>query len=403
MTDKKQLLSQLAIDRDATPQRTIPWGIIAGVAILVALGFGLNAMWSVKSGSEIVRTAIVKASGGSGNRSLLDASGYVIARRQATVSAKVTGKVESVLIEEGMRVEAGQLLATLDPVDGEKQLELSQSQARASDAQIEDIRVQLADALRNQTRQRELRAKQLVAQALLDNAETQVRSLQARLNSVQRQADVSRSSVALSQQNLDNTKIFAPFAGVVIAKAAQVGEMVSPLSAGGGFTRTGIGTIVDMDSLEAEVDVNEAFLGKVVVGAPTETTLNAYPDWKIKGRVIAIIPTADRSKATVKVRVALDDKDQRVLPDMGARVSFLSDAEAVTAPIVVSVPLNALRDVKATKGQAFVIENGELRQVEVEFQTRGTELVIDRGLTAGQTVALDPKADWATGLRVKVQ
>jgi RND family efflux transporter MFP subunit len=403
MSDKKNLLSQLAIDRDAPTPRRIPWLMIAIAVGVLALLWVMNTLYRQSSDLQVVETAIVRSRGGAANNSLLDASGYVVARRQATVSAKVTGKVESVLIEEGMKVEAGQLLATLEPVEAEKQLALSRAQAAATRAQIEDVRVQLADALRNQKRQRELLAKKLVSQSTVDIADTSVNSLQARLQSALRQADVSQSSVAVSQQSLDNTRVYAPFAGVVIAKAAQVGEIISPLSAGGGFTRTGIGTIVDMDSLEVEVDVNESFLGKVKAQAPTEITLNAYPDWKIKGTVIAIIPTADRSKATVKVRVGFGEKDERVLPDMGARVSFLSDVSAPVQPQSLSVPLTALFAVQADRASVYVLEQGSLRKVQVEFQADGADATIRSGLSAGQTVALKPQSTWAEGMRVKVQ
>jgi RND family efflux transporter MFP subunit len=406
MTDRKDLLKQLSIDRDLPPERKVPWGWIITVAALLGLGFGLFALLNKGSSELVVKTAVARAaSTGGGNASQLDASGYVVARRQATVSSKVTGKVESVLIEEGMRVEKDQLLATLEPIDSQKQLDLTQAQARAADAQLGDLRVQIRDAERQLKRQQELVAKKLVAQVSLDSAETLVSSLKARLNSAARSLDVSRTSVAVSQQNLDNTKVYAPFAGVVIARSAQVGEIVSPLSAGGGFTRTGIGTIVDMDSLEVEVDVNEAFLQKVVANAPTLITLNAYPDWKIAGHVIAIIPTADRSKATVKVRVAFGEKDARVLPDMGARVAFLSAAEtAVGAPPVaknsgVLIPANAVLG----GDTVFVLKDGVIARRAVTSSGTGSELTVTSGLAAGETVVLEPQSGWQDGARVRVQ
>ena len=403
MTDRKDLLKQLTIDRDLPPERKIPWGWIVTALALIGLGYVLFTLLNKGSGEIIVKTAVARAASSAANASQLDASGYVVARRQATVSSKVTGKVESVLIEEGMRVEKDQLLATLEPIDSQKQLDLTLAQARAADAQLGDIRVQISDAQRQLKRQQELVAKKLVAQVSLDSAETLVNSLKARLNSAQRSLDVSRSSVAVSQQNLDNTKVYAPFAGVVIARSAQVGEIVSPLSAGGGFTRTGIGTIVDMDSLEVEVDVNEAFLQKVVAGAPTKITLNAYPDWKIPGKVIAIIPTADRSKATVKVRVAFGEKDARVLPDMGARVAILSgdESNAGSAPTIsgVLVPANAVLG----NDTVFVLKDGAIARRIVKISGNGAELKVESGISAGETVVLEPQSSWADGLRVRVQ
>ena len=403
MTDRKDLLKQLTIDRDLPPERKIPWGWIATVLALVGIGYVLFTLLNKGIGEIVVKTAVARAASSAADSSLLDASGYVVARRQATVSSKVTGKVESVLIEEGMRVEKDQLLATLEPIDSQKQLDLTLAQARAADAQLGDLRVQIVDAARQLKRQQELVAKKLVSQASLDSAETLVNSLKARLNSAQRSLDVSRASVAVSQQNLDNTKVYAPFAGVVIARSAQVGEIVSPLSAGGGFTRTGIGTIVDMDSLEVEVDVNEAFLQKVVADAPTIITLNAYPDWKIPGKVIAIIPTADRSKATVKVRVSFGEKDARVLPDMGARVAFLSTKNSATsaAPTIsgVLIPSNAVLG----SDTVFVLKDGAIARRSVKVSGNGAELKVESGVTAGETVVLEPQSSWADGLRVRVQ
>ncbi len=403
MTDRKDLLKQLTIDRDLPPERKIPWGWMVTVLALLGLGFGLYTLLNKGSGEIVVKTAVARAASSAADASLLDASGYVVARRQATVSSKVTGKVESVLIEEGMRVEKDQLLATLEPVDSQKQLDLTLAQARAAEAQLGDLRVQITDAARQLKRQQELVAKRLVSQATLDSAETLVSSLKARLNSAQRSLDVSRASVGVSQQNLDNTKVYAPFAGIVIARSAQVGEIVSPLSAGGGFTRTGIGTIVDMDSLEVEVDVNEAFLQKVVADAPTIITLNAYPDWKIPGKVIAIIPTADRSKATVKVRVAFGEKDTRVLPDMGARVAFLpvQDSATSSAPKIsgVLIPSNAVLG----SDTVFVLKDGAIARRNVKVSGNGAELKVESGVIAGETVVLEPQSSWADGLRVRVQ
>jgi RND family efflux transporter MFP subunit len=401
MTERKDLLKQLSIDRSLPPEKRIPWGWIVSVIAAIALGITLLKMYNTTSGAQLVKTVIARANSTGGNASQLDASGFVVARRQATVSSKVTGKVESVLIEEGMRVEKGQLLATLEPIDSEKLLSLSRAQAKASEAQLGDLRVQLADAERQLRRQRELFAKKLVAQAAIDNAETLVNSLKARMMSANRNLEVAFQSVSVSQQNLENSKVYAPFSGVVIARAAQVGEMVSPLSAGGGFTRTGIGTIVDMDSLEVEVDVNEAYLQKVVPNAPTQITLNAYPDWKIPGRVIAIIPTADRSKATVKVRIAFIEKDDRVLPEMGARVAFLKEAIAadVVADASVVIPATAILD----NTTVFVLQNGNVSRRTVRAEGTGAERIVLEGLKAGETVVLDPQSTWKDGLQVRVQ
>ncbi|MEE7548757.1 efflux RND transporter periplasmic adaptor subunit, partial [Xanthomonas sp. Kuri4-1] len=292
-----------------------------------------------------VRTAPVAAiaAGGAGS-SVLDASGYVVARRMATVSAKITGKVREVMIEEGMRVEEGQVMATLDPIDADAQRALSAAQLAAARSQVDNMQAQLTQADADARRLQTLVGQQLVSRSQYEQAVAQRDALHAQLQSAQRNVRVAGSQLAISDLGVDNNVVRAPFSGVVTAKAAQPGEIVSPLSAGGGFTRTGIGTLVDMESLEIEVDVGEAFIGRVQPKMPVEAILNAYPDWKIPGEVIAIVPTADRGKATVKVRVALNLKDPRIVPEMGVRVSFLERARPAQAgtPQGVRVPATAL-------------------------------------------------------------
>lgn len=251
----------------------------------------------------------------------------------ATVSAKVTGKVREVFIEEGMRVEQDQVMATLDRIDADAQLALADSQRASARSEIDNLRAQLLSAEADATRMQTLVARQLVSRSEHDQAIASRDALRAQLQRAVHEVEVADDQHAIALIDLDNTIIRAPFAGVVTAKAAQPGEIVSPLATGG-YTRTGIGTIVDMDSLEVEVEVGEAYIGRVQSKMPVEVVLNAYPDWRIAGEVIAIIPTADRGKATVKVRVAIKVKDARVVPDMGVRVSFLAQRqrndEAVT-------------------------------------------------------------------------
>ena len=241
-----------------------------------------------------------------GPASVLDASGYVVARRQATVSAKVTGKVAEVLIEEGMSVKVGQVLATLDASTTTRQLELSQQQAAAARSELAQIKVRLAEAQRSAKRAEQLRTDKLISEAELDTLQSTVAALQAQLDASQSQVNVADANVRVQRQNIDDLTVRAPFAGVVISKDAQPGEMISPISAGGGFTRTGIATIVDMDSREIEVDVNEAFINRVTDGQKAEAVLDAYPDWTLPCHVISIVPAADRQKATVKVRIGFD-------------------------------------------------------------------------------------------------
>jgi RND family efflux transporter MFP subunit len=335
---------------------------------------------------------------------VLDATGYVVARRMATVSAKITGKVREVLIEEGQHVEAGQVMATLDPIDADAQRDLAAAQLGAARSQAGSVQAQLREAESNAARLGSLVKQQLVSKSQYDQAIAQRDSLRAQLVTAQRNAQVAGDQLRIAGHGVDNTVVRAPFAGVVIAKAAQPGEIISPLSAGGGFTRTGIGTIVDMDSLEVEVDVGEAFIGRVQPKMPIEATLNAYPDWKIPGEVIAIIPTADRGKATVKVRVALNVHDPRIVPDMGVRVSFLEKAQPVAARTKpgVLVPATAIVE-RAGKDVAFVVDGEKAHQHVLKLgRTLGDDREVLDGLAGGETVVLDPPEKLADGARVRI-
>ncbi|MEO6154759.1 MAG: efflux RND transporter periplasmic adaptor subunit, partial [Thermomonas sp.] len=341
---------------------------------------------------------------GGGSPSVLDATGYVVARRMATVSSKITGKVREILIEEGQQVEAGQVMATLDPIDANAQRDLSQSQLLAARSQIDGVRAQLKDAESNAARLGSLVGQKLVSRAQFDQAVSQRDALRAQVTTAERNAQVASASLRIAEHSVDNTIVRAPFAGVVIAKAAQPGEIVSPLSAGGGFTRTGIGTIVDMDSLEVEVEVGEAFIGRVKPGMATETVLNAYQDWKIPGKVIAIIPAADRGKATVKVRVGIDAKDARIVPDMGARVSFLEAVKpaGMTSKPGVLAPADAIVQ-RGGKDVVYVMDGDQARQRSVKLgRTLGDDREILQGLAGGDRVILEPSDKLADGARVRL-
>ena len=364
MSDREDLLNSLKIDRSAPPasQGQQPNKLyLFGISILI-VGF---FWWLFLSDDELkeVTTFTVKSleMSDASATSILDASGYVVARRRATVSSKMTGKVMKVFIEEGMYVEEGQILAQLDDSTMKADLNYSQSQ--------------LNEAIRIFNRTKELAKDELASQASLDAARASVEGLEA-LNAVRKQV-------------VQDMKILAPFSGVVVYKAAQPGEMISPVSAGGGFTNTGICTIVDMDSLEVEVDVNEAFINRVKPGQPVITNLNAYPKWDIPSEVIAIIPTADRNKATVKVRIALLERDERVLPDMGSRVSFLRKVENKSPEIVkegVMIPLAAVA-IKDDQSVVQALDGSKIRftKVEVVEETSNYARVID-GLKSGMTV-----------------
>ena len=322
----------------------------------------------------------------SAGASVLDATGYVTARRQATVSAKITGKVREVRIEEGQRVEAGEILATLDDSEARVEVELRRAQVAAAQAQQVEAEASSANAGREYKRQQELEKLKLTSASALDAARTQAEALRARTSSQASAVRVAQESFNAAQVQLDNTIVRAPFAGVVTVKAAQPGEMISPISAGGGSIRTGIGTIVDMDSLEIQVDVSEAYINRVQPGQGVEAVLNAYPDWRIPAEVIAIVPTADRSKATVKVRIALRTKDPRIVPEMGVRVAFLeSKAATVDAPPPprgVLVPVGAIRQDDG-KDVVFLLRDGRAERRAV---TLGGSLGESRQVQAGVSV-----------------
>ena len=405
MNASAELLKELRIERNAPPPPSSSnakwwvWGLIA-LAVMAAAGWFL----ATRESAIEVRTAPVLAIGGtSASASVLDASGYIVARRMATVSAKITGKVREVLIEEGMRVQEGQVMATLDPVDADAQFALANAQLSAARSSVASVQAQLTQAEAEAVRLTELVERGLVSRSQFDAAVAQRDALRAQRVTAQRNVQVAADSLEIARNGVDNTIVRAPFAGVVIAKAAQPGEIVSPLATGG-FTRTGIGTIVDMDSLEVEVEVGESYIGRVRSGMPVETVLNAYPDWKIPAEVIAIIPAADRGKATVKVRVALKEKDARIVPDMGVRVSFLEAERAgePEQPRGVRVPQNAIvtRD---GQSHVFVLQEGKvaLRGIEIGIALGDGRQVL-AGLAAGQSVVLDPPEALKDGDAVRI-
>ncbi|MGI8560689.1 MAG: efflux RND transporter periplasmic adaptor subunit [Luteimonas sp.] len=407
MNTNADLLKELRIDRKPEPpaSRRGLWIALAIIAAVLLLAGGAWAFLSRDQGIEVQTAPVVAIGSGNAQASVLDASGYVVARRMATVSAKITGKVREVLIEEGQRVEAGQVMATLDPIDADAQRDLTAAQLAAARSQAGSVQAQLREAEANAVRLSSLVGQQLVSKSQYDQAVAQRDALRAQLVTARRNATVASNQLAISDLGVDNTIVRAPFAGVVIAKAAQPGEIISPLSAGGGFTRTGIGTIVDMDSLEVEVDVGEAFIGRVAPKMPVEATLNAYPDWKIPAEVIAIIPAADRGKATVKVRIALKQKDPRIVPEMGVRVSFLEapNAKSEDKPQGVRVPMAAIVE---RDGATVAFALGDDDTVERRILKTGIALGDDRqvlsGLSGGETVVLDPPEALEDGDKVRM-
>jgi RND family efflux transporter MFP subunit len=412
MNDKSALLEQLRLSRDdsKTDNSTnrLRWllGSIAGIVVLGAGG------WLVlgRTGGVAVRVAVAQASTGgpaTNRASLLDASGYVVARRAATVSSKITGKVQEVLIEEGQRVAINQVLARLDDSNARARLQQATAQIAQSEATLQAARTAVADARPIFQREEKERAQALISAQDFDGAKATYNAAAAAFDVAERSVAVARASLVVAQRDEDDTVVRAPFAGVVTVKAAQPGEMVSPISAGGGFTRTGIGTIVDMDSLEVEVDVNENFINRVQSGQPTTIRLNAYPDWEIPGEVIAIIPTADRSKATVKVRVAFKRRDERILPEMGARVAFLqqtgADSARTPAHRSVLIPAETVQ-VNGDTGVVFVVHGDKVEQRTVKLGAQSEQgQVVLSGIDAGARLAIPVQGKLSDAMTVRVE
>ena len=391
LPDKKALLHELRIDRQVEPEdkgRPLKWFLL--IALIAGVGFVLW-FFQFPGGTLVpVNTAIAQASQSTAvGASVLDATGYVVARRQATVSSKVTGKVVEVLIEEGVVVQQGQLLARLDDSIPQAQLRLAESQLEAARRSLDEMNVLLRQAELDLRRTQGLAERNLASQADLDRDGLSVEGLNARLDRARQEIVVASRGVAVQRQIVDDMLIRAPFDGVVIAKAAQPGEMISPISAGGGFTRTGICTIVDMNSLEVEVDVNEAYINRVYSGQPVQITLNAYPEDHFPAEVIAIIPAADRNKATVRVRVGFIERDDRVLPDMGVRVAFLdahtnTDSGETLAGVL--VPSRAIAK-DASGAFVFVVMDKRVQRRAITVgDKQGSRSRVLEGLNSGERV-----------------
>ncbi len=409
MEDKTALLNQLRIDRTGAP-RPAPSRIWIIVAVLVASGAAAAGWWFWLRPSglpvRIVEPQPVADVGAASAGSILDASGYIVARRQATVASKITGKMVELDIEEGDHVQDGQVIARLDDSNVRASLAAAHAQLDFAKAGLAETEVNLANAHRDFERQTSLVKGHFVSQAALDNSKTSMDALTAQLATQRSNIEVAQRNVEIADRNLADTIVRAPFTGIVTVKAAQPGEIVSPLSAGGGFTRTGIGTIVDMDSLEIQVDVNENFINRVEPAQKVTAKLNAYPDWQIPGHVIAVIPTADRSKGTVTVRIALDQKDPRILPEMGVRVSFLESSPGAgeTHPVPgLSLPSDAVQ-VSGSVGVVFVVHDATVERRAVKLgASSSNQVTVLSGLQPGERVAIGDFAQLKDGLKVRVE
>jgi len=408
MADPSDRISKLKIDRSA--DKTASRGRLLpaiGIAAVAVVAIWLIVLRPGSSGVLIETEVARKPPSVAAANSVLDASGYVVARRQATVSSKVTGKVEQVFIEEGMRVEEGQVVATLDDSTQQAQLELALAQVDSARAALAEIEAQLRNARLDRDRTRDLAGRDLASKSSLDTAEATYDELAARLATGRENVDVAERNVALARDSLANMTIRAPFAGMVVTKNAQPGEMISPVSAGGGFTRTGICTIIDTDSLEIEVDVNESYIQRVMAGQRVSAVLDAYPEWRIPAEVIAIIPTADRQKATVRVRVGFLERDDRILRDMGVKVSFLGDGaprEPGAEIQGVMITADALRS-DASGDFVWIVRGDtvERRSIVLGGSRDRSQVLVASGLVAGDTVVRAADGPLSAGGKVKIQ
>jgi len=398
-------LDSLRIDRDSAPAQRRGWLTPLIFLAVAAVGVGLW-FWRQMPRPAEVRTVPVRALNAEqgASRTLLNASGYVEARRAATVSSKVTGKVVEVLIEEGMKVEAGQVLARLDDSNIKESLLIAEAQLESARKVVDETRPNLRFAIAEKKRFTDLVATQAASQSDYNRAETQAQALEATLARQESDVKVAERQVSSWKQQMDDNIIRAPFAGVITTKDSQPGEMISPVSAGGGFTRTGICTIVDMSSLEIEVDVSESYINRVQSDQRVEATLDAYGDWRIPAKVIAIIPAADRQKATVKVRIGFERLDPRILPDMGVKVAFLSVAEekSTTPQRQFIVPTAAVQKVDGREVVWVVKDRKVERRAVAVAQVTGDEATLSAGLFAGETVVIQTSQALSDGVKVTV-
>ncbi|HYF35490.1 MAG TPA: efflux RND transporter periplasmic adaptor subunit [Prosthecobacter sp.] len=420
MTSEKPTLDALRIDRSAAPKSGgTPW--VVWLLVVAALAVGGWYFWQKRPVVAEVETVVVRvsttSSGGSAvggtAKVLLNGSGYVVARRSSTVSSKVTGKVVEIFVEEGMKVEQGQEVAKLDASNIEAGLKLAEARLESARGQLAETKPNVLFSQQELERFRDLVNSKATSASDLNRAQAEANVMKARLERLEADLVVAEREVAQWRQQLDDMTIRAPFAGVVTSKDSQPGEMISPMSAGGGFTRTGICTIVDMGSLEIEVDVNESFINRVKPGQPVEATLDAYSDWKIPAKVIAIIPTADRQKATVRVRVGFEKLDPRILPEMAVKVAFQEAAEvkpaekaegdvnAKPAQPMMAVPKAALHDDEG-KSIVWVVNDDRVERRAVTVgNTAGDEALIAAGLNRGEKIVTRSNQPLTDGAKIK--
>lgn len=378
---------------------------------VVIFGAIVATAFALREQKPVVEVATAAKPDAEGPLTALNGSGYVTPRRRATIAAKITGRVTGVFFDEGTPVKEGQLLATLDDSDYKRALDSAKADRDASQAAIADLEVQLRNAEIELKRAQKLRDAGIQTEEALDNAITAADSLRAKIALAKEQVTAAAARIAVAQQAVDNCTIRAPFPGIVVSKDAQVGEMVSPNSAGGGFTRTGIATVVDMNSNEIEVDVNENFIARVQPGQPVMATLDAYPDWQIPSKVRTVIPTADRQKATVKVRISFLKLDPRILPDMGVKVAFLEENKPARKgkqkdqgpQAAAFIPKRAVRS-DSSASFVYLLRDGKVERRAVSLGIdRGTDVAVLAGVNPGDSVVVKGPESLRDGQKVEIR
>jgi HlyD family secretion protein len=410
-SDKAHLIHQLRIDRSDRDDSAVSrrnWWLPAIIAVAV-IAAAAAVLYNRDRVIEVSEATAVAASAGSAPAAILQATGYVTAENEATVSSQIPGQLSHVYFEEGEHVVRGQVLARLDDSAQRASLDQARAQLAAAQAQLNQYQVQLDQDRRDFARDAALIGQHLVSEEDFETARTQAATMAAQIKTQQRQVELTQAGVKAAQVQEDYTVVAAPFTGVVIDKAAQMGEMISPIFGGGAFEAAGIATIVDMSSLEVDVDVNEAYIHRVKPGQPATAVLDAYPDWNIPAHVIAIVPTADKSKATVKVRVAFEKLEPRILPDMGVRVSFLQEQSAQPNDAAASLPAGTVWVPASAVVQrdghpvVFVVQGGKAREAAVTPGESEGDLRAVQGIATGTAVVQSPPARLDDGARVAVK
>jgi RND family efflux transporter MFP subunit len=410
-------LSKLRINRDDPPPAVkralgrVLWLVGAAVVIIAAV-----VMIGRRGGGVPVQVVTVSTTTGDGGRGTgasgsvaVVANGYVVARTKAAVSAKIPGRLAMLNVSEGSRVEKGAIIARLDNADyaaavGQAEAGLASAKATLIEAQSDRDQMQ-----RDYVRVRDIHAQNpnLVSPQDVENADSRARQAEARFGAQQARVDAAAASLRMAQANLENTYIRAPFSGTVLRKEAEVGEVVAP-SVGGGLTRGAVVTMADLATLEVEVDVNEAYIARIQGGQLARITLDAYPDTAFRGTVRQVVPTADRQRATVQVKVAIVDRDPRILTEMGAKVEFLEPPRAAPAGaeaverVRIMVPAVAVRS-EDGRSVVWLVRDGRLQKRDVDAgPVSGSFREIRSGLSGGEQLLVGGIETPKEGQRVKL-